>query len=166
MNCIYRLECNDCDAVYAGQTSRQLNTRVKEHKRKRSSKPRNATELRRLLDSAIALHALTESHTVNFERPKIVQGLTNYAERLCAESIAINRHGRCLNRKDGANISPIWMALINQWPNPDHTRTTPSGHRPLSQHPSTSQPVQPPHYTDSLAHALSRTHTLTHCPDT
>jgi len=29
---VYKLECNDCEKVYIGQTKRHLETRIKEHK--------------------------------------------------------------------------------------------------------------------------------------
>ena len=31
-NVIYRISCNECDASYMGQISRQLKTRISEHK--------------------------------------------------------------------------------------------------------------------------------------
>jgi len=31
-DCVYRIDCSDCDMTYVGQTKRKLGTRVKEHK--------------------------------------------------------------------------------------------------------------------------------------
>ena len=66
-------------------------------------------------DSAIALHAISENHTIDYENTRILQcGFRTYTERLYAEALAINAHQSCLNRNDGAEISSIWMALTTR----------------------------------------------------
>ena len=117
-NVVYKIPCQDCNAVYIGQTSRQLKTRIKEHQRLLRVRPSNQKQLKKLQnDSAIALHAIAESHTIDFQGTTIVQqGFRSHRERLCAESVHINTHATCINRSEGADISPIWSAaMTSEW---------------------------------------------------
>lgn len=53
---IYKLNCQDCDKIYIGQTRREIRTRFNEHVAD-CSKPLNP-------DSAMAFHCLTENHRI------------------------------------------------------------------------------------------------------
>ena len=112
-NCVYKICCNDCDYSYIGQTSRQLQTQITEHRRKTKNPPRNPNQLHQLeRDSAIALHALAESHSVDFENPKVLQyGFKSHKERMVAETLEISQHPSCVNRSDGKDISSVWLAV-------------------------------------------------------
>jgi hypothetical protein len=114
-NCVYRINCADCSCSYIGQTSRQLKVRVNEHKRHVRAAPRNARDLNKLeRDSAIALHALTEGHRIDFDGVHIVeQNLNTHARRCCAESLAIHMTPGCVNRSDSVELSAIWSGLIH-----------------------------------------------------
>ena len=64
---VYKIPCEDCQIVYIGQTSRQLQVRKKEHQRCTNIKINNQQRLRQLeRDSAIALHSIAEGHNINF----------------------------------------------------------------------------------------------------
>ena len=114
-DCLYEIRCGNCDATYIGETSRQLKTRIAEHKRHTRRPPQNGSQLQKLeRDSAIALHALTENHNVLFDEARPLQtGLSVHAERCCAEALAINQQQSCVNRSDGQTLSDVWRAVIN-----------------------------------------------------
>ena len=114
-DCVYRLQCADCEACYVGQTARQLDTRMKKHERCAKGKPTNAASLNKLEnDSAIAAHALLNDHQVEFERPNVMKhGFRSYKERLLTEALLIHNTPNAVNRSDGLDISPIWHAICN-----------------------------------------------------
>ena len=71
-NCVYRLQCKDCEASYVGQTARDLMVRVREHERCAKKKPTDAMGLRRLEnDSAMAAHVVSTGHLVEFDRTSV-----------------------------------------------------------------------------------------------
>ena len=114
-NCVYKISCLDCDGVYIGQTSRQVGTRITEHKRKAKYPPKDPKQLKQLdRDSAIALHALAESHSVDFEKPTVLQhGFRTHKERLISEALAIASNPSCINRSDGSMIAQVWLGLAH-----------------------------------------------------
>ena len=114
-DCVYRLNCADCEACYIGQTARQLDVRVKEHKRCTKTRPNNPISLKKLEnDSAIAAHALLNEHRVNFDQPSVLkQGFHTHKERLLTEALLINSTASAVNRSDGADLSPIWQAILS-----------------------------------------------------
>jgi len=62
-NVVYKINCNDCNASYVGQTKTQLSTRIKEHSNNYKSiaaKP-----------SVITQHMLDFSHTFDWKRQNI-----------------------------------------------------------------------------------------------
>ena len=101
-NCVYQVKCSDCPAEYIGQTSRQLKTRMTEHKRKLRFPPKDEYQYKKLeRDSAIALHALAENHTVDFDNARVLQkGFHSYQERMYAESFSIHTRQNCINAID------------------------------------------------------------------
>jgi len=56
-NVVYKISCSECNASYVGQTKRQLNTRIKEHRQNINKKPE--------LLSVISDHIINTGH--NFE---------------------------------------------------------------------------------------------------
>jgi len=89
-NCVvYLIPCKDCDATYVGQTKRQLNTRIKEHK---SDINRNKLSL-----SAITRHRIESHHKFDWGNIKILDQEPSYNKRLISEMIHINRQTNGLN---------------------------------------------------------------------
>ncbi|XP_053690925.1 uncharacterized protein LOC128739464 [Sabethes cyaneus] len=62
---IYQIECQDCPAIYIGQTRRKNKVRVKEHKA--------ATENKRTNDSSVAMHAISSEHVINWNSAKLLK---------------------------------------------------------------------------------------------
>jgi len=63
-NVVYKISCNDCDAPYAGRTSRQLETHIKEH---RSHINRNTTT-----QSVITNHKIYHNHNFKWNNIEII----------------------------------------------------------------------------------------------
>ena len=61
---VYSIPCADCNKCYIGQSGRSLSCRMKEHRRAVVSGDMNA--------SAIAEHAWTNHHGVNWEEAKVL----------------------------------------------------------------------------------------------
>ena len=62
-NVIYKVNCNNCDASYVGQTKKQLQTRIKEH--------RNNIKLDQSKYSAISKHITEINHDFDCEKVSI-----------------------------------------------------------------------------------------------
>ena len=117
-NCVYKLKCKDCEACYVGQTARDLDVRVKEHRRCTTKLPIEATRLKKLEnDSAIALHAMVNDHRIDFDHPHVLKhGFRTYKQRLVSEAVLITTTPSVVNRSDGFELSPIWRTLCPSHP--------------------------------------------------
>ena len=86
-NTVYRVNCFDCPKHYNGQTSRRLQTRMKEHKRQ--IKNHNANSL-------IYVHQATNDHKMDVEHPEILaqaktKNAREFLESWFSKSNSINR---------------------------------------------------------------------------
>ena len=119
-NRVYRLQCKDRDACYVGQTARELGVRVKEHERCSNKRPTDERSLKKLeTDSAIAVHAVLNEHSIEFGRPCMLKnGFRTYKQRLFAESIFIHTTPGVVNRCDGSDLSSFWQAICLPKPGP------------------------------------------------
>ena len=115
-NCLYKIKCTDCRAAYIGQTARELNTRVSEHKRRIGKRPRNMEDYNKLVrDSAIAEHALDTGHAVDLDNVKVIRrGLRSTSERLLAEAVEITKCKEAINRVEGVEIPLVWRTALQR----------------------------------------------------
>ena len=90
---VYSVPCKSCSAMYVGQTSRQLSTRLKEHKRAVRSTDFNA--------SVLAEHAWNQHHLIDWEEATVLTSETNFHRRLTLESWYIHKSHQTLNRENG-----------------------------------------------------------------
>ena len=60
---VYRINCNNCDKFYVGETGRSLNLRIKEHKNDFANNN---------LNNAMFVHSLDNDHSFNFEDAKTI----------------------------------------------------------------------------------------------
>ena len=67
---VYRIPCGTCPKVYIGQTGRTLEHRLKEHKRALTSG--------NVFQSAVAEHAMDESHAIKWEEAEVVDHHPHY----------------------------------------------------------------------------------------
>ena len=85
----YKIKCCDCQATYIGETGRNWNTRLTEHKRA----TRNGD-----LNNNIAEHHLQTDHRIDWDSAECVIYSTDYYQRLTLESWFTNLEQTPLNR--------------------------------------------------------------------
>ncbi|KAL6418881.1 hypothetical protein ACFW04_011716 [Cataglyphis niger] len=88
-NIIYKINCDNCDASYVGQTGRQLQTRIKEH---RNHIRRNTSSHSIIID-----HRLQHNHEFKWNDVKILDTEPIYNKRLISEMLFIKRQNNSLN---------------------------------------------------------------------
>ena len=103
-NVVYEISCRDCDQVYIGQTSRQLQQRVSEHQR--------AVRLQDHL-SLLYQHSNQHTHTMNFENVKILASEKNDSSRVLLESFySASKGNSAINRSQ--QFSELYIPTISQ----------------------------------------------------
>lgn len=97
---VYKVPCQNCDAVYIGQSIQHLNERLNGHKF-----AKNKTALKK--------HVQITKHNFNFNDTKILNKEINNKSRNFLEMIQIKRHTHAVNDKtDIGNLSKIYHSLI------------------------------------------------------
>ena len=86
---VYKIKCCDCQATYIGETGRNLNVRLTEHKRA----TKNCD-----INNHIAEHHLQTNHRIDRDSAKCITYCTNYYQRLTLESWFTNLKQTPLNR--------------------------------------------------------------------
>lgn len=108
-NIIYKIDCKNCDASYVGQTGRQLQTRVKEH--------RNHIRWNSTNRSVITDHRLEYNHDFDWDGVKVLDKEPMVAKRLTSEMLFIKRQNNSLNLQTDTELLPdIYATLINKLP--------------------------------------------------
>ncbi|XP_039312235.1 uncharacterized protein LOC120359297 [Solenopsis invicta] len=106
-NVVYKLNCNDCNASYVGQTKRKLKTRIKEHV--------NNIKFETAKISVISEHRLQQNHSINWENVKILDFEPNYHKRLISEMIHINEQKNGLTQKtDTELLDDCYNTILNK----------------------------------------------------
>ena len=102
---VYRIPCS-CGKVYLGETRRRLETRLKEHK--------DACKKGQLEKSAIAEHAWTHQHAIEWGKTVVVDQASRHTQLLLKEAISIQLtpEGDRLNRDEGLELPGCWTAAI------------------------------------------------------
>ena len=78
-NVIYKIPCNDCNAVYIGETKRSFGTRSKEHEAH--------VRLGHVDKNEIADHCWKRDHRFNFANKSVLDREQNWTSRKIKESI-------------------------------------------------------------------------------
>ena len=92
---VYKVPCEDCDAVYIGETLRTLPTRLQEHLRH----TRKGEQQR----SAIAEHACAFGHQIGWGGAGVVHKESDWRSRKMKEALYIcaeKRKGPVMNKDD------------------------------------------------------------------
>jgi len=109
-NVVYKICCENCTASYVGQTSRELNTRVKEH----------ISNINRPFESlsVVSQHGL-ERHKFNWDEVKILDEDPSFLRRIISEMIHITLQKNSLNvQNDTINLDKayIYLPIIKSFP--------------------------------------------------
>jgi len=88
-NVIYKLNCNNCEATYVGQTKRQLKTRIIEH--------RNYIKRNTSTHSVIIDHRIISDHDFDWDNVEILDVERNLNKRLIFEMINNKSQNKGLN---------------------------------------------------------------------
>ena len=86
---VYKIKCSDCQASYIGETGRNLNTRLTEHKRA----TRNGD-----VNNHISEHHRLTNHKIDWDSAECLTYSTNYFQRLTLESWYTNLEQTPINR--------------------------------------------------------------------
>ena len=86
---VYKIKCSYCQASYIGETGRNLNTRLTEHKRATRNGDAN---------NHIAVHHQLTNHNIDWISAQCLTYSTNYFQRLTLESWYTNLEQTPLNR--------------------------------------------------------------------
>eukprot|EP00057_Strongylocentrotus_purpuratus_P011495 XP_011665969.1 PREDICTED: uncharacterized protein LOC105439090 [Strongylocentrotus purpuratus] len=103
---VYKIPC-ECGKVYIGETGRNLETRLKEH--------RTSFRLSDFDKSAMVKHAQQHEHTIKWDNSHLIYIMKHWHTRRIREAIKIH----CLNtvpQDSGLYINDIWKPLINKYP--------------------------------------------------
>ncbi|KAL9970993.1 hypothetical protein ACROYT_G023466 [Oculina patagonica] len=95
---VYQVQCEQCNKEYVGETSRLLETRMKEHQSRNSS--------------AIHEHCRLESHSVDTSKAKVLATEINTLKRRVKEAIEIKLRKPLLNRDNGFELAPIYDRIL------------------------------------------------------
>ena len=96
----------DCDKKYIGETGRNLQKRLVEHK---------AAVRRGDRKNGIAVHVQDHDHRVNWEAAQVIEREASYWPRRIREAIHIARHtGSTTNLDYGLTIDSIWSPFLNR----------------------------------------------------
>ena len=99
---MYQFECEQCDAVYVGETKRALKRRKIEHKNNKNS------------EAVINIHCMKNTHNFDWENPKILDTECNWNKRLISEMLHIKSNKNAVNKKeDVAKLSTVYTPILN-----------------------------------------------------
>lgn len=90
---IYKIPCKDCPSVYIGKTRRKAKVRWREHK--------NAVENSKINESAVAAHASSSKHHIDWNNAKLVKSVRKSSHLNAWESMNIvNSQDPLMNEDD------------------------------------------------------------------
>ena len=105
---VYRINCENCEKYYIGETGRMLSVRLKEHK---DDGEKGNTEQK---ISGLSQHIRDTNHQANFNEPIIMMKEKDFCKRKFKEALVIKKNNdSLLNKKEEKKvISNIWENLL------------------------------------------------------
>ena len=95
---VYHIHCDQCNKQYVGETSRVLETRIKEHLSRDSS--------------AVHEHCQLTGHSVDSSKTKVLSTESNTFKRRIREAIEIRLRKPSLNRDNGFELASIYNTFL------------------------------------------------------
>jgi len=107
-NVVYRIDCNDCEANYVGQTKRRLNTRIRKHLN--DIKKSTGTL------SVVSDHRLKLNHDFNWDEVRILDKEPSWKKRIVSEMIHIKKQKCGINKHSDTEFLPEnYLPIINNF---------------------------------------------------
>lgn len=104
VNVVYKVNCNDCDASYVGESKRGVGVRVSEHKRD-SKKAHKETPFFK--------HMVATEHTFDFEGSQILDIEPHYYRRVTSELLNIHAQSNPINiQQDLDKLHSMYKSLF------------------------------------------------------
>ena len=100
---VYQINCQDCDACYIGHTSKNLRDRVKQH--------RTAIDKGKSEDSAVAEHAWTAHHTIDWNNVQVLDQDSDDKHRQIKECFLIRSRSPHANCDLGLEITSAYSII-------------------------------------------------------
>ncbi|XP_072173825.1 uncharacterized protein [Diadema setosum] len=145
---VYKIPC-DCGKIYIGETGRNFDTRLKEHK--------TCQQQCDWEKSAIVKHAQKEDHHIDWNNSQLISSIPQWHSRRIREAIEINRHNT-IPQDTGLHINNIWLPVLHN--EPISGRKQPNS-TPNSTSPSETLPATLPTRVTTSRYNLRP---LTRCP--
>jgi len=103
---VYGLDCNDCSAIYVGETGRQVKDRMKEHQA-------NIVKKKPVTVRKLYMHTANTGHGFDFDTIKVYDFCFNLRTRRQLENVHTRLQSNSINRAKGLNSSyfPIVINL-------------------------------------------------------
>ena len=101
---VYRINCSDCGEQYIGQTTNSLATRLKQHKA--------AYEHLQGEKSALAEHAISKGHVIDWAHAKVIHRETRWRQRLFAEAIHTKRLGSIAMNRCEMGLPSVYLSVM------------------------------------------------------
>ena len=102
-NVVYKINCNDCDASYVGETKRQLRCRIKEH----------MNNIKKDGNYVINEHMTEHKHTFDFDNAEILDTENIWKKRLVSEMIHIKLQDNSINvKEDTQQLSQFYNNIL------------------------------------------------------
>ena len=110
---VYKIKCEECNAVYVGETERSLKARFSEHRR-----PSSTTS-----EVFKHIHVDHPQHSVELDNTEVLTTEPRWCERGVKEAIYIRALNPSLNRDGGRyNLPPVWDNIIKKRVKADRPR--------------------------------------------
>ena len=104
-NVVYKIPCNDCNAIYIGESKRSLKTRSKEHQ--------YAVRAGHTDKNEIADHCWEHGHRFDFEKKSVIDRESNWHARKIKESIH-SLHDRNHINSVSYKLPDIWTPALTK----------------------------------------------------
>ena len=101
---VYEVPCMDCDSKYIGETGRNLQKRLMEHKAAVRKGDRK---------NGIAVYLQDHDHRVDWEAARVIGQEPHYWKRRVLEALHISRSDQTSNLDCGLTLDPIWAPFVS-----------------------------------------------------